>query len=135
MTHLSRGYAALITTLFLCAVLTALSFSSATRTYLLRLSALRNEDTLMSRARAYSCVQVALFEISADQTYRPHEDGEVADLSADALCTIESITEEGSLLRIVVQGEHEDSITRLEVFLEELPGLRPPFRVEFVREI
>ncbi len=135
MTHLSRGYAALITTLFLCAVLTALAFSSATRTYLLRLSALWNEDALMSRAHAYSCMQVALFELSTDLTYRPHEDGEVVDLSVDALCTIESIVEIDSLLRIIVQGEQKDSITRLEVFLEELPGLRPPFRVESVREI
>lgn len=135
MTYPPRGYAALITTLLLCAVLTALAFSSATRTYLLRLSALENETALTSRAYAYSCVQVALFELSADITYRPHEDGESVDLSVDALCIIESAVETDSQLRVVVIGEYEDSITRLEVLLEELPGIRPPFRVQSVREI
>jgi len=135
MTHPYRGYAALIATLFLCAVLTALAFSSATRTYLLRLSALESETALTSRAHAYSCVQIALFELSADMAYRPHEDGESVDLSVDALCTIDSIIEEDSLLRIVVEGKHEDYITKLEVLLEEELGMRPPFRVRSIREI
>lgn len=133
--HETRGYAALITTLFLCAVLTVLAFSSATRTYLFRLSVLEDERGLISRAHAYSCAQILLFELSADMRYRPHPEGDAVDLTEDTSCTIESIDKNGSILRSVVSGTHEGISTRLEILLEERSSMRPPFVLQSVMEI
>ena len=130
-----RGYAALISTLIISAVLTVLAFQASTSAYLARLSVSEAAMKLQSRANAYSCGQIALFELSADRDYRPMPGGDAVSLSPEEPCAIESVTEEGERMIVLVRGSSRGSHTTLEIMLLEEPASPPGFRVLSFREI
>ncbi|MGK2912587.1 MAG: hypothetical protein ACSLE1_22740 [Sphingobium sp.] len=104
-------------------------------TYLARLSALEAERKAVSQARAHSCAQVALFELSADPSYAPQEGGDVVWLSEEERCVIESVLSEGNELFVIVSGAHEGFRSRMELRLQENTISRPAFLVLSFREI
>lgn len=134
-TPVVRGYAALITTLIVCTVLTALCLRAGTSTYLTRLSALEYGFAAIARANAYSCAQIALFEISADWQYQPRTQGDLVTLSRDTACTIESVVREDSKTTVTVSSDHNGFEKRLEILIEKNVGARPPFTIISFREI
>jgi len=135
MTCSFRGYAALISTLIVCATLSSLAFGAGMSAYLARLSVLEAEYKALSRSHAYSCTQVALFELSADWNYRPREGGDEVLLTPHTSCRITSVIAEGSYVTVRTTGEHGRFYTELEFRLEERRTSRPPFLMLFFREI
>ncbi|MES2668099.1 MAG: hypothetical protein V4644_00175 [Patescibacteria group bacterium] len=130
-----RGYAALIPTLIVCVVLTALGFQASTSTYLARVASDESAYAFESREHAHSCAQIALFELSADPGYRPHEAGDLVELAEGNACVIASVITEESLVIVTVTGSSRSFHTVLELVLEDRPGSRPPFSIRSFREI
>lgn len=130
-----RGYAALMSTLIICTVLTVLAIQSGTSVYFARLSALEAEYRAIGYGLAHSCAQVVLFELSADPTYRPKPAGDEVWLDPERNCRIESVTETDTGSTLVVSGRHENFKTVLEIRIEEDAASRPPFHIISFREI
>lgn len=93
------------------------------------------EDAAQSRAHAYSCAYIALFELSADINYIPHPEGDVVTLSKNNFCTIESIETHGTTKTVLVSGESEDITTRLEITLYQNSIFSSELFVLFFRKI
>ncbi len=130
-----RGYAALLSTLIICGILTALAFQAGTGAYLARLSALETEYAAAAQSNAYSCAQIVLFELSADLTYRPQNEGDYVQLSSSEGCRIESVTLQNEQFTTIVTGSHRGFIATLEIILIKRPGSRPPFTIISFRKI
>jgi|GEM_PF-3348216 len=130
-----RGYAALLATLIISAVTLALAFQAGVSGYFARLAVLEAEYKAISRGHAYSCSQIALFELSANTSYRPKEDGDIVTLGKDTFCTIKSIESANDLITVVVYGSHKNAYTAFEFILKKKPLSEPPFIILDFREI
>lgn len=130
-----RGYAALITTLIVCTVLTVLSLQGGMSVYLLRLTELEADYKSISRAHAHSCAQIAQFELSADPTYRPSEGGDVVEFAPNSFCKIVRVIEENNEVSAYVSGEYRKFTTVLELRLQKNIISSPSFLVLSFREI
>ena len=130
-----KGFSALTTTLVISAVLSVLAFQAGTSAYLARLAALEAEYAAISNANAYSCAQIALFEMSADWSYVPAVGGDRVRLTADTDCRIQSVEGEGDVRVVTVRSSYRQAHSALRIELERLPSGKPSFRVISFRKI
>lgn len=130
-----KGYAALVSTLVIGAVLMTFSFLAATSTYVARALALRAEQEAQSHANAHACIQLALFELAADASYRPRESGDRVPLGQSGECLIESIVQQEETLVLTVRGAFAEREQRLELTLLLTPSAQPPFMMLTFRKI
>ena len=132
--HLSSGFAALLPVMITSILLLTLSVGATTSSYLVRLSALEAEHAAKARGNAYTCAQIALFELSADRRYIPSEAGDAVFITGENTCLIEKIVREENQYVVTVHGSYAEFTRVLELHLTENTETGSPFAVSF-REI
>lgn len=132
--YTSYGFAALLPVMIISILLLTLSVGAASSSYLVRLTALEAEHAAKARGNAYTCAQVALFELSVDRDYLPSEGGDDVFITGTNTCLIEKIAREENQYVVTVHGSYAEFTRVLELHLTENTETDSPFVVSF-REI
>lgn len=111
------GFIALTITILAAAALLATTLLAGQGAQMVRAQTHEQERAAMSRAHAYACAHVALFELAADSLYVPQQGGDVIYLPHSAHCSIESIFIQGDERLVHVSGREGLHTTRLEFFV------------------
>lgn len=131
-----RGYAALLSTIIICAALSAFAYQTGAAAYQMRLSILEKEYATQGRELAYSCAQAALYMLASDISYRPRETGDKVMLDSTQECWIESIESTPRAIRMIVHAQTEGFYSALEIVVEPHPeNTTVPFLFTSLREI
>ncbi len=122
---LVRGYIALVSTLIICAILSALVFTLGTAAYFTRMNSLDEENYVTARTLADSCAQVAFLKLGQGATYRPASTGDLVWVDPTHTCTIDSVAASRSTYTIHTHARVLDSVSATEVIATLHPGATP----------
>lgn len=131
-----RGYAALLSTLVICSLLTAGAFQASRSIYAARMHVADQEYKHESRTRAYSCLQAGLYQLARDISYRPSRSGDEIQIDSSTSCVLESIEDSDEYLLMRVRASVERFPTTLEVrLMPRASSTGAPFVLHSFREI
>ena len=117
----SRGYIALMSTLVISFILSAVVLAGSFESFFSRQNVLNRELKEMSFSLAEGCLQKAVLVIRQSPNFKVNEHNETlfSDLEKNLLCTLKSLERDAAKITINVQAKALRAETNLEAVFDE----------------